>query len=138
MRIKQQYNQNQNYSETDLVINNFSISRNYLIHNNVLRGKSEKDSIILDIQITCFSYWKVFESRFLDYYHMIIITKMVYYFRDNLEINIEKKYSPAASQVASDCLTEDVNISKRRIGYLKSMTALEKAKEELEKILNFH
>ena len=47
-----------------------------------VRSHYDKEMSVINIQISCFSYWKVFEKRFVDYFHMTVISKLLYDFRD--------------------------------------------------------
>lgn len=87
---------------------------------------------ILNIQVSCFVYWKVFEKIFVDYAQKIILSKLVYYYASKLDLLLEKKFSPTANE---NYISEDLSITKKRHDINTSIENLEQAKQELNKIL---
>lgn len=120
--------------EKFIEFNDCKILESELFTDNVMQSKNEKDNSILNIQISAYAYWKVFEKRFVDYYQMIILNKLVFYYKKELALLLEKKFSPS-SNTDSNWLSEDPIIAKRRSEIRKSLQALESAKDEINKIM---
>ena len=107
---------------------------NAFLSSQFLKKTSESDHWCLNLQIACYSYWVVFETRFLDYLEMFILKKMVYFFQENLEDIFDRKFSPASNQITQQYLSEDPTITNKRKKLATSIKSLTDAKKELEKL----
>jgi hypothetical protein len=120
-------------ADQKIIIDDISILENELFTPSVLNAQSNDDLNAVNIQISCFAYWKVFEKRFVDYFQMIILRKMVYFYQKNLGLMLEKKFAPNISK--DSYINEDTEITKRRHDLETSIKNLEMAKEQLNTIL---
>ena len=71
-----------------------------------LEAHYDKEMCVVDSQISCFSYWKVFEKRFVDYLHMTIITKLLFDLK-KFTNHLDKKFSPSSNEQAFKWINED-------------------------------
>ena len=94
----------------------------------------EQEQWCLNLQFACLSYWIIFESRFLDYLEMAILNKMVYFFQENLEDLIEKKFSPITNKFSDRAMEEDASITSRRKKLQGSIDAFSEALDILQKV----
>ncbi len=116
----------------EIEVNDITIKENQIFTDNILKAHSNDQMNILNIQTSCFAYWKVFEKRFVDYCELVILRKLVYYYQKDLGLMLEKKFSPSTT---SDLfITEDCTITKKRHDIEESMKNLELAKEKLSQI----
>ena len=97
--------------------------------------EDEENAHIKNLQYSCIAYWKIIEKRLADYYHKLILNKMVFFYskNNNLSLILEKKFSPN-NEVQRDWISEDFSISKKRKDVAQSLENLEKALGELHKI----
>ena len=95
---------------------------------------NENQTNIENIQLSCYTFWKIFERRFVDYLNMIIIHEFVYNNRDNLNTILDKKFSPGSSEEAQKWICEDKTISNLRENLERTLAALKEAKICLDKI----
>ena len=112
-----------------------SISEAKLFSKNVMQSQTDIEHVILNIQISCFAYFNIFQKRFLDHYFLVIQKQYVYYLKNGIVPVIEKEFSPAASDRGKKLISEESKITKRREELIKSMKAFENAEIELNKVL---
>ena len=98
------------------------------------------NSVILNIQISCFVYWNIFKKRFLDYYFLVIQKNYINYFNakfDNNNSFLAKldTFSPGRSERGKKLLCEDPRITTRRVEIIKSLKAFADAEIQLENVL---
>ena len=98
-----------------------------------VRAHYDSDMSTMTMQISCFSYWKVFEKRFVDYLHMTIISKLLLDFR-TLESIFDKKFAPNSNEHAFKWICEDHSVTLKREKLEKSLKAFEEANELIRKI----
>jgi GTP-binding protein EngB required for normal cell division len=120
-------------SETEIEINDIKIKECHLFTPNVLKAHANEDMNNLNIQISCFAYWKVFEKRFVDYCELILLKKLVFYYVKDLGLMLEKKFSPSSSN-GEVFISEESSITKKRHAIDASIKNLELAKEKLNQI----
>jgi hypothetical protein len=119
--------------EKYIELNDIKLSENDIFTTEILNSHSDEEMNILNIQISCFAYWKVFEKRFVDYCQLIILKKIVYFFRSELSLHLEKKFSPSSEE--DDLITEDITINNKRKEIRRSLNNLEEALLELNKVI---
>jgi hypothetical protein len=119
-------------SSDDVEINDIKIPFDKFFTDVMTESVSNESNHVLNIQISCFSYWKVFEKRFIDYSQIFILRYLLYYYVKELGLILEKKFSPVVNE---NNITEDFSISKKRHEIITSIENLEVAKFELSKIL---
>ena len=129
--IRKQDGKNEKLVETF----DISISEAKLFSKNVMQSKNDIELIALNIQISCFVYFNIFQKRFLDHYFLVIQKQYVYYLKNGIVPVIEKEFSPAASDRGKKLISEESKITKRREELIKSMKAFENAEIELNKVL---
>ena len=100
----------------------------------MMSSHSNDDINVLNVQISSFAYWKVFEKRFVDYTQKVILNKLVYYYTRELALILDKKFSPS-SGYENNFITEDFSITKKRHEIGESIKNLEMAKNELLTIM---
>jgi GTPase SAR1 family protein len=122
-----------NQKHVEIEINDIKIIDSHIFTQNVLKAHSNEDMNNLNIQISCFAYWKVFEKRFVDYCELILLKKLVFYFEKNLGLLLEKKFSPSSGN-GEVFISEDPGITKKRHIIEESLKNLELAKEKLNLI----
>lgn len=124
-----------NIDITPVLINDNQVDYNDIFTTNVLKYHNDDDDemCILNLQVACFAYFKVFEKRFVDTYQMLIMNNMIMYHQKNLAIIIEKKFSPTVTH--ANYIEEDPSILQKRQNLQNSITNLEVAKDELNKII---
>ncbi len=145
--FKKQYQENKANFEANwkanpqecLEINDCKIAKNIFMSSNVLysNSNSDQDLIVFTIQVSCFAYWKVFQKRFTDYACLIILSKLIYHFRDEMAKYIEKKFSPTDDDESENnqYLMEDTSILLKRKDIRQSLENLEQALIHLQKIM---
>ena len=106
---------------------------NYADLSNFMRAHYNNDMSTITMQISCFSYWKVFEKRLVDYLHMTIISKLLLDFR-SLESVFDRKFAPNTNEQAFKWMSEDRSVSNKREKLEKSLKAFEEAQELIRKI----
>ena len=65
---------------------------------------------------------------------MAILNKMVYFFQENLEDLIEKKFSPITNKFSDRAMEEDASITSRRKKLQGSIDAFSEALDILQKV----
>ena len=98
-----------------------------------MRAHYDNEMSTITMQISCFSYWKVFEKRLVDYLNMTIISKLLLDFR-SLDSVFDKKFAPNSNEQAFKWISEDRNVSNKREKLEKSLKAFEEARELIRKI----
>jgi GTPase SAR1 family protein len=96
-----------------------------------LKAHYNHDMAVVNVQISCFAYWKVVEKRFVDYFHMIILNKLLYKFREMSNI-FDKKFAPNTNEQAKNWIREDAAVTTKREQIEKSLDAF----EEADKLMN--
>jgi hypothetical protein len=98
---------------------------------NFLKAHYNDDMAVVNVQISCFAYWKVVEKRFVDYFHVIILSKLVFKFRELSNI-FDKKFAPNTNEQAKNWIREDAAVTTKREKIEKSLEAF----EEADKLMN--
>lgn len=105
------------------------------VNSMLLTCSAEKYAVIGNIQISCIAYWRVFLKRFVDYLQIKIINEIIYFFRNQLNVYLDKKFSPSSSEQAQNWIVEDKGITTKRETVKRSIENLKKSLEKLHKIL---
>ena len=116
-------------------INDISFTNNYLNSGNIYKAHFDNEMGVQNFQISLFAYFKVFEKRFVDYFCLSIFEHFIYYFDDGFLSYLSKKYSPDPENISYKWISESENISYQRLFLNTSLSKMEKALEELNKIL---
>ena len=98
-----------------------------------LKAHYDKDMSVVNVQISCFAYWKVVEKRFVDYFHMIIVSKLLLYFKC-LPTIFDKKFSPNSNELSRTWINEEETTTTKREKCEKSLRAFEDAAKLMDTI----
>jgi len=101
--------------------------------NQFIKAHYDKEMSVINVQISCFAYWKVVEKRFVDYFHLTILSKLLIYFKDLPNI-FDKKFAPNTNEQAKMWICEDPALSSKREKIEKSLEAFKEAAEQMNKI----
>lgn len=117
-------------------LNDCKIEKKVLMSPDIMNCHSDQEMNVLSIQISCFAYWKVFLKRFTDYCNLIILQKLIYYFRYKMAAHLEKKFSPNQNEESENnqYISEEPAISQKRKEIKRSLENLENALNHLHKL----
>jgi hypothetical protein len=118
---------------TDYEFNDVKFSEKEFFPNHHIMSSDNDVISVMNIQISCFAYWKIFEKRFVDTYQNIILRKLLYFYDKELGLMLEKKFSPSVCK--TNFITEEVSITKKRNDIEESLERLNLASDELTMIL---
>lgn len=101
---------------------------------NVLNAITEEEIYVLNLQISCYAYWKVFQKRFVDYYQLIILHNFLTFYHKNLTKTLERIFNEKFL-IENDLIVEREDIAEKRLGINSRLLALENAQREINKII---
>ena len=114
----------------------FSIPSNFLFSQKNLNAEQDIDLAVLNLQISCFCYWRVVEKRFMDYFHAKMIKNFVGFFKNKLKTHLCDDLSPIFNESVKSLIFETSSMATERNNLKKSIEDLSRAKTDMESIMN--
>lgn len=124
-KIKNRSNNSQPLYIFDMIFEPFVFNQSYFSNSN---------DLVIKTIARCTTYWHLLSKRFVEYFNLLIISKLIKYFEDNFTVEIEKKYNPY-SEFGSKFIYEDSMIIEKRKINEENLKKFKEAYDEISKYI---